>query len=148
MMKSFIHVALIFSTLLCSGKIFAAEYMSVANPAIIYDAQSLKANKLFVASRYYPFEVMVKLSGWVKVRDHVGDMGWVESKNLSDKRSVIVTAAQAEIYAAPDLASSMVIMAERSVVLEPLEAPAKNFVKVKHRDGQIGYVKAEQIWGL
>lgn len=146
-MKRLIYVAWIFSALVCSEKICAAEYMSVAAPTIIYDAQSLKANKMFVTSRYYPFEVMVKLSGWVKVRDAAGDMGWVEAKNLSDKRSVIVTAAQAEIYAAPDVASGMVIMAERSVVLEPLEAPAKGFVKVKHRDGQIGYVKVEQIWG-
>jgi SH3-like domain-containing protein len=146
-MKSFILAVVLFSALVCGGKLHAAEYMSVATPTIIYDAQSLKANKLFVASRYYPFEVMVKLSGWVKVRDAAGDMGWVESKNLSDKHSVIVTAAQAEIYAAPDAVSGIVILAERNVVLEPLEAPAKNFIKVKHRDGQIGYVKIEQIWG-
>ncbi len=146
-MKRMVRVAGIFLALILGGKVFAAEYMSAAAPTIIYDAQSLKATKIFVASRYYPFEVMVKLSGWVKVRDFAGDMGWVESKNLSDKRTVIVTAAQAEIYAAPDATSGMVILAERNVVLEPLEAPAKNFVKVKHRDGQTGYVKVEQIWG-
>ncbi|MEY4729013.1 MAG: hypothetical protein RL020_171 [Pseudomonadota bacterium] len=146
-MPRLIHAAWIFLALSCHGTIYAAEYMSVAAPTIIYDAQSLKANKLFIASRYYPFEVMVKLGGWVKVRDFAGDMGWVESKNLSDKRSVIVTTAQAEIYTAADAASDTVIMAERNVVLEPLEAAVKGFVKVKHRDGQIGYVKVEQIWG-
>ena len=146
-MKSCIHAVVLLSALISGGTLHAAEYLSVASPSVIYDAQSLKANKIFVASRYYPFEVMVKLSGWVKVRDHVGDMGWIEAKNLSDKRTAIVTAAQAEIYAAPDPASGIVILAERNVVLEPLEAPAKNFVKVKHRDGQMGYVKAEQIWG-
>jgi SH3-like domain-containing protein len=146
-MQRIIYAVVFFSALVCGGKLHAEEYMSAASPTIIYDAQSLKANKIFVASRYYPFEVMVKLSGWVKVRDHIGDMGWVESKNLSEKRSVIVTAAQAEVYAAPDPASGIVILAERNVVLEPLEAPAKNFVKVKHRDGQMGYVKVEQIWG-
>lgn len=146
-MQRVVHAALIVFALVCGGNVVAAEYMSVANPTIIYDAQSLKANRIFVASRYYPFEVMVKLSGWVKVRDFAGDMGWVESKNLSDKRTVIVTAAQAEVYAAPDAASSVVLVADRSVILEPIEAPAKNFVKVKHRDGQSGYVKTDQIWG-
>ncbi|MGB9149831.1 MAG: SH3 domain-containing protein [Burkholderiales bacterium] len=146
-MQRVVHAALIVFALVCGGNVVAAEYMSVANPTIIYDAQSLKANRIFVASRYYPFEVMVKLSGWVKVRDFAGDMGWVESKNLSDKRTVIVTAAQAEVYAAADAASSVVLLAERSVILEPIEAPAKNFVKVKHRDGQSGYVKTDQIWG-
>ncbi|MGB8856399.1 MAG: SH3 domain-containing protein, partial [Burkholderiales bacterium] len=123
-MQRVVHAALIVFALVCGGNVVAAEYMSVANPTIIYDAQSLKANRIFVASRYYPFEVMVKLSGWVKVRDFAGDMGWVESKNLSDKRTVIVTAAQAEVYAAPDAASSVVLLAERSVILEPIEAPA------------------------
>lgn len=146
-MQRVAHAAVIVIALVCGGNAIAAEYMSVANPTIIYDAQSLKANRIFVASRYYPFEVMVKLSGWVKVRDFAGDMGWVESKNLSDKRTVIVTAAQAEVYTAPDAASSVVLLAERNVILEPIEAPAKNFVRVKHRDGQSGYVKTEQIWG-
>jgi SH3-like domain-containing protein len=146
-MSRIIFAAVYVVALLSSGILHAAEFMSASSSAIIYDAQSLKANKIFVASRYYPFEVMVKLSGWVKVRDFAGDMGWVESKNLSDKRTIIVTAAQAEIYTAPDAASGIVILAERNVVLEPLEAPAKNFVKVKHRDGQTGYVKVEQVWG-
>jgi SH3-like domain-containing protein len=146
-MPRFIPAAWIFAGLMLAGEVCAVEYMSVANPAIFYDAQSLKANKIFVASRYYPLEIMVKLSGWAKVRDHAGDMAWVESKNLSDKRTVIVTAAQAEMYAGPDTTSGAVFVAERNVVLEPLEASAKGFVKVKHRDGQIGYVKVEQIWG-
>jgi SH3-like domain-containing protein len=146
-MKVLIHAAWVFLALISSGKTCAAEFMSVAAPAIIYDAQSLKANKIFVASRYYPFEVMVKLSGWVKVRDSLGDMGWVESKNLSDKRTVIVNAAQAEAYVGPDISTSVAFVAERNVVMEPLEAANNGWLKVKHRDGQIGFVKIDQIWG-
>ncbi len=37
----------------------AFEYVSVAEPAILYDANSLKANKLFVATRYLPLEQIV-----------------------------------------------------------------------------------------
>jgi SH3-like domain-containing protein len=131
-----------------SGAAGAAEYLSVASPTVFYDAQSLKANKVFVASRYYPLEAMVKLSGWVKVRDYLGDIAWVEAKNLSDKRTLIVTAPQAEIYVATDTASGIAFMAERHVVVEPLEAASNGWVKVKHRDGQVGYVKTEQVWGL
>ncbi len=137
----------VFSALVFSAEISAAEYMSVANPAIFYDAQSVKANKIFVASRLYPVEAMVKLSGWVKVRDYLGDLAWVEAKNLSDKRTVIVTAAQAEAYTAPDVGAGIAFMAERHVVLEPQEAATKGWLKVKHRDGQTGYVKVEQVWG-
>jgi SH3-like domain-containing protein len=82
------------------------------------------------------------------VRDYLGDIAWVEAKYLGDKRTLIVTAPQAEVYAAADAASGIVFMAERHVVVEPLEPAANGWVKIKHRDGQTGYVKAEQVWGL
>ena len=37
----------------------AFEFVSVAEPAILYDANSLKAKKLFVATRYLPLEQIV-----------------------------------------------------------------------------------------
>src|SRR6266404_5188666 len=49
--------------LLCSGAAVALEYRSVAEAAILYDAPSAKAQKLFVLSRDYPVEVVVKASG-------------------------------------------------------------------------------------
>ena len=38
----------------------AFEFVSVAFPTILYDAPSLKAKKLFVATRYLPLEKVVK----------------------------------------------------------------------------------------
>ncbi|HEY2628995.1 MAG TPA: SH3 domain-containing protein, partial [Usitatibacter sp.] len=56
----------------------AAEFRALgAAPAVLYDAPSLKADRLFVASRYYPFEVLVKLDQWTKVRDANGEVAWV-----------------------------------------------------------------------
>jgi len=62
----------------------AAEYRSLGErPAILYDAPSSKADRLFIAARYYPFEVVVKLDQWVKVRDANGEVGWVEGSALA-----------------------------------------------------------------
>ena len=63
------------------GPAQSAEFRSIGDsPAIAYDAPSVKAKKLFVASRDYPLEVIVNIEGWVKVRDAAGDLFWVEKR--------------------------------------------------------------------
>ena len=113
----------------------------------MYDAPSLKADKLYVASRNLPVEAVVKVEGWVKVRDSGGSLAWVEEKALSQKRYVIVTAPQAEAYQAVNTSSVLVFQAQQNVVMEQLEPAVNGWVKVRHRDGQIGYVRTQQVWG-
>ena len=113
----------------------------------MYDAPSLKADKLYVASRHLPVEAVVKVEGWVKVRDSGGGLAWVEEKALSEKRYVIVTAPQAEVYQAANASSTLVFQAQQNVVMEQLEPAVNGWVKVRHRDGQTGYIRTQQIWG-
>ncbi len=128
--------------------IAAFEFFSIADNAVVmYDAPSLKADKLFVASRNLPVEAVVKVEGWVKVRDSGGSLAWVEEKALSEKRYVIVTASQAEAYQAANASSTLVFRAQQNVVMEQLEPAANGWVKVRHRDGQTGYVRTQQVWG-
>src|SRR5215467_7944027 len=45
----------------------AGEFRSIAeNGTPMYDGPSARAKKLFVASRYYPVEIVVTLDPWVK----------------------------------------------------------------------------------
>ena len=131
------------------GHVVAAlEYLSLADNAVImYDAPSLKADKLYVASRYLPVEAVVKVQGWVKVRDSSGTLAWVEQKAVSDKRFVIVIELQAEVYQAADRKSPLAFQAQKDVILEWLEPSINGWIKVRHRDGQSGYVKTTQVWG-
>jgi len=62
------------------------------NAAVLYDAPSVKSRKVYVVSQGYPVEVVVVVEGWSKVRDASGDLTWIESKRLSDKRTVLVKA--------------------------------------------------------
>ncbi len=126
----------------------ALEYLSLADNAVImYNAPSLKADKLYVASRYLPVEAVVKVEGWVKVRDSSGTLAWVEQKAISDKRFVIVIELQAEVYKAADANSTLVFQAQKNVILEWLEPSINGWIKVRHRDGLSGYVKITQVWG-
>jgi len=128
--------------------IAALEYLSMADNAVImYNAPSLKADKIFVASRHLPVEAIVKVEGWVKVRDSSGTLAWVEQKAVSDKRFVIVIELQADVYQEADANSTLVFQAQKNVILEWLESSINGWIKVRHRDGQSGYVKITQVWG-
>jgi SH3-like domain-containing protein len=127
----------------------AAEFRALGDkPAILYDAPSVKADRLFVASRFYPFEVLVKLDQWTKVRDVNGEVAWVENKALGDRRTVIVTVPLADVRAAPNAQSALVFEAYKQVLLEVMEAPADEWVRVRHRDGQQGYIRLSHVFGL
>jgi len=125
----------------------AFEFVSVAEPAILYDANSLKAKKLFVATRYLPLEQIVVLENWVKVRDATGKIFWIEKRYLSSKRYVVVTATVATVRTNWDDSASVAFIAPRQLGLEWLGNAGVGWVKVRHRDGATGYAKSADVWG-
>lgn len=125
----------------------AFEYVSVAEPAILYDANSLQANKQFVATRYLPLEQIVVLENWVKVRDSTGKMVWIEKRNLSSKRYVVVTADSTTVRTNWDDNAPVAFTAPRQLGLEWLGNAGAGWVKVRHRDGTTGYLKSNDVWG-
>lgn len=126
-----------------------ADFRSVGNePAILYDAPSVKARKQYILSRQYPVEIVVVVQGFTKVRDAAGDFAWVESRLLSDKRTVLVRAAGTEVRAAPDEKSALVFQAQKDVVLELVEPPATGWARVRHGDGRTGYARLKELWGV
>ena len=133
---------------LFAGAAAAAEFRSTAEAAVLYDAPSVKADRLFIASRHYPFEVLVKLDQWTKVRDANGEVAWVENKALGDRQTVVVTVPLADVRAAPNAQSPLVFEAYKQVLLEIMEAPAEGWVRVRHRDGQQGYIRLAHVWGI
>jgi SH3-like domain-containing protein len=130
-----------------------ADFRSTSEAAVLYDAPSVKGKPLFVLGRDYPLEVIVTVEGWLKVRDAGGTVAWVERKSVSERRMVVIRAPVAEIVASPDPSAPVVFRAEQNVVLELVEpaqgaAPTPGWVRVRHRDGQTGFVRIGQVWGL
>jgi len=128
----------------------ALEFKSVAVPkAILYDAPSASAKKILLLSQNYPVEVIVNLGEWIKVRDAQGSISWIEAKQLSDKRTVMVITANAEIRSGADTASSLLATLEKDVVLEIADAKLTNgWLKIKHRDGITGFILISSVWGF
>ncbi|MER2511901.1 MAG: SH3 domain-containing protein [Nitrosomonas ureae] len=124
------------------------EFLSIAENAIVmYDAPSLQADKLFVAGRHLPVEVVVDVDGWAKVRDSSGSLAWVQKKDLSQQRYVIVTAPLADVHQSADIKSELIFQVEENIVMEWMQSDIQGWVKVRHRDGQTGYIKVNQVWG-
>ena len=130
-----------------TGACLAADFRSVAeSAAVLYDAPSAKSKKLYVVSQGYPVEVVVVVEGWTKVRDASGDLTWIESKHLAEKRTVLVKAPVAQVRESADDNAPVVFQAQQHVLLELLEV-AGGWLRVRHRDGQAGFVRVALVWG-
>jgi len=141
-------IAALTMTLAAAGS-QAYDFKTVGTaPVILYDAPSTKGGKLFVVPRGAPLEVVLAYGEWLKVRDVNGELAWTEAKGLSAKRNVIVKAPNLKIRATPDDAATAAFTADKGVLLELSESVAGGWVKVRHRDGLVGFVKQTEVWGI
>jgi SH3-like domain-containing protein len=133
---------------LSAGAAQALDFKSVgANPTVLYDAPSVKGRKMFIAPPGMPVEVVLTYGDWSKVRDAGGDLSWVESRTLTPKRNVVVLANSARVRASADDSAQVVFTAEKNVLLDLLDTAGSGWLRVRHRDGQGGFVKAAEVWG-
>lgn len=146
-LQSLLRRATLLLLLVASQTALAFDFVSVAEPAILYDANSLQAKKLFVATRYLPLEQVVVLDAWVKVRDSSGKLYWIERRQLSGKRYVMVTAPLANVRRNPEESAEVAFKATQQLGLEWLGNNGSGWVKVRHEDGSAGYIKSSEVWG-
>lgn len=117
--------------------------------AVLYDAPSDKARRIYQAPRGMPVEVISVLQAWVKVRDMLGDVAWIHRDDLADRRTVIATTTVA-LYKEPYETAARWFEAARGVIfdLQDEQPDGEGFVRVHHADGQTGFVEIGQVWGL
>ena len=134
---------------LAAASALAVDYRSVVVPvAILYDSPSQKGKKLYLIKAQTPVEAVVRLEGWVKVRDAEGTLAWIEVANLAERRTLVVTAPHAEIRESDKAEAPVVATLDKWVVVDFVEAAAPGWAKVRHRDGTTGFVRSTQVWGL
>jgi SH3-like domain-containing protein len=143
-----LSLCLFLVALTASGSASALEYKSLADNAIVYDAGSTKAQPQFILLKGTPVEVIVTVDKWLKVREPSGGMGWIERSLTSDTAQVIITAASAEVRSRAEDAAPVVFQVSKDVLLEVLEKPAGTWLKIKHKDGQSGYILRKSVWGI
>ena len=127
----------------------AADFRAVTeNAAVLYDAPSAKAKKLYVIGRGYPVEVVVVVEGWTKIRDAGGELTWIESKNLGERRTLMVKVKLADVRQSAADSAPLAFQAEQNVLLEIVEVTGTGWARVTHRDGQSGFIRLSQVWGV
>jgi SH3-like domain-containing protein len=134
----------------------AADFRATGEAAtVLYDAPSSRAKPMFVYGRDVPVETLVSVEGWTKIRDASGTIGWMQAKSLSDKRMVVVRAPFADVRTTADDSAPVVFRAERDVLLEVAETAESasattmpGWLKVRHRDGQSGFIRLPQVFGF
>jgi SH3-like domain-containing protein len=102
---------------------------------------------MFVVNRYMPLEQVVTLESWVKVRDRSGGLYWVEKRALSSKRYVFALLPLVNVRASPDSGSARVFQVRQQVALEYVDSTGNGWIRVRHQDGNMGYVRRAEVWG-
>ena len=127
----------------------AADYREVSvEAAVLYDGPSAHAAKRFIVVRGTPLEVVSTLGAWVKVRDFAGDVLWISRDELGEPRNVVVSRALASVRRSASDVGELLFQAERGVLLEVMADPAPaGWLRVRHRDGTVGFVSADEVWG-
>ena len=145
--KFFLTLGIAF--MLVPGIASALDFRTVSVPkAVLYDAPSAQGKKLYVIGQGYPLEVIVNLGEWTKVRDNQGGLNWIETKNLGNTRTLLVTQDAVELRQSADAGSNVVATLDKDVVLALVETTKGGWIKVKHRDGLSGYVLSTAVWGI
>ena len=128
---------------------FAADFKNIgAGPVIMYDAPSVRGQKLYIAPKGMPVEVVINYGAWSRVRDLAGDLSWIESKQLSERKNIVVRTLSAKIRQNADESADIMFTADKGVLLEIVDTVIPGWVKVKHADGSVGFVRVGDVWGV
>ena len=113
----------------------------------MFDAPGQKARKIFIAPAGMPVEIVLISGDWTRVRDASGELSWMESRQLSARRMLVVEAPTVTARVSASDTATVSFTAAKGVLLELAEPIASGWIKVKHRDGDTGFVKAADVWG-
>ncbi len=148
MHKPLINLGLIAALALTAGAAQALEFRSAARHGVVLqDAPGDKARKVFVLSRGTPLEIVLEQGEWLRVRDQTGLMAWIRKQDVSSLRTLQVI-KPATVRREADAKSAAIFRAETGLLLDLLESTKTGWIKVKHRDGDIGFIRIEEVWGL
>jgi len=95
----------------------------------------------------YPLQVLESKGKWYKVSDFEGDVGWVYRKLVNRIPHLIVKKRVVNIRSGPGTHYRMVGKANYGVVFKTLKRSKKGWVKVKHENGLVGWIKRPLLWG-
>jgi SH3 domain protein len=129
----------------------SADFVSIkAKKAFLYEGPSLSTDKEFIITEGYPLQVMVRLKDWIKVKDHLGKISWIQSADTSKDRNVMTLNDNVNLFYKPSIESVHLAKIDKDITLKLLSPfPTNGWIQVMTFPQNIeGYIRAEDVWGL
>lgn len=136
-------IFLLFNISLCQADVVSVTVHTAtlwSQPGGKYAFETLKA------PRHYPLSVLESRSGYLKVRDYNGQIGWVTTDQVGPQRGVVVEVARVNIRKGPGKNYPILFKAFKGVTFRVL-AEQKGWLHVKHENGDKGWVVKSSTWG-
>jgi SH3-like domain-containing protein len=144
-MKRIVFFALALS-LLWAGTASAKRLSVVVEKANVRSGPGTNYEILWSVGKYYPVDVVKTSGAWCQIRDFEGDSGWIYKKLLGKTPAVIVEGKLVNVREGPGKKFKVVFQAEKGVSLKLL-GKKKNWLKVQHADGDVGWIHGGLVWG-
>ena len=93
-----------------------------------------------------PLEITLEYGGWRKVRDHLGDEGWMHTSLLSGRRSALAAGQGAELHTKPNAQSPIKARLQTGVLIK-LHACDGVWCKAKVAAHK-GWIQQNSLWGV
>ncbi|MBI2877325.1 MAG: SH3 domain-containing protein [Candidatus Tectomicrobia bacterium] len=107
----------------------------------------MKYGVLWSVGQFYPLQVLSRNGRWYQVKDFEGDVGWIHRELTSKIPAVVVSARSANIRSGPGSRYQVRFVAERGSTFKILKK-AGEWIRVRHADGDRGWVHRKLLWGL
>jgi SH3-like domain-containing protein len=144
MKRTFIFTLLVFGLLVGTA---SAKRLTVAvEKANVRSGPGTGHDVLWSVGKYYPVDTVRTSKGWYQIRDFEGDMGWIHGSLLKKIPSVIVTGATVNVREGPETNFKVLFQAEKGVSFKLLKTQ-KKWLKVRHADGDVGWIHQSLAWG-
>ena len=93
-----------------------------------------------------PLQIFAEYGAWRKIKDYEGSTGWIHSKLLSGKRTIIFLEKETFLRTSPSIDSNKIALINKNVVAEFIDCK-KYWCKVRV-ENKTGWVFRNSIWGV
>jgi SH3-like domain-containing protein len=144
MKKIFFYTVLVF---VLSVGTASAERLSVAvDKGNVRSGPGENYEVLWSVGKYFPVDIVKTSGDWRQIRDYEGDVGWIHRSLLKEIPAVIVKGSLVNIREGPGKDAKVLFQAESGVSLKVEETKGK-WLRVKHADGDTGWIHDSLVWG-
>lgn len=142
-MKYFFILAFFLVSSLCHAEIVTVT----THTATLWTQPGGKnAFEILKIPRYYPLSVQERGNSYIKAIDYKGQTGWILANQIGTQRGVVVEVASVNIRKGPGATYPILFKAFQGVTFKVL-AEKEGWLKVRHENGEIGWVLKSLTWG-